>query len=391
MEIYSDRQQQLAPAEPDAKVNSGVGQVDPQVATRYVGLTLEKLIPSPDQLPKAAAEQVITRLATLEGGQPPVLQDGKTVGAREGPSVAGLPTQTQPGQPSQPSQPSQPLDRSLGDKAPQPQGISTPPNSAFGVPSAPNLEEKGFNNAGAGKRSGEAGSGEAAGRPIGLPLVGAGGDQVERSPAVIRWRPNGGGRSLELSLVPQPGQTVGNVLREVAAGSVEFPSLALGPRALVDPKVRLDLKTPTGDPGGAKPHEVRLVGRAESVAIGGRQSIASDDKVTPDAVLTPLAGAPPTRHEQELAASRSLAGQMVAEMLILARLRRRPARDPLFDGDDDLTGTAQAAQISLRNLYPFWSYPIEFDMRVARYIKSRRRDKRRAKKDDQDERQDQQP
>jgi hypothetical protein len=82
---------------------------------------------------------------------------------------------------------------------------------------------------------------------------------------------------------------------------------------------------------------------------------------------------------------------MVAEMLILARLRRRPARDPLFDGDDDLTGTAQAAQISLRNLYPFWSYPIEFDMRVARYIKSRRRDKRRAKKDEQDERQDQQP
>lgn len=385
MEIYSDRQQQLAPAEPDAKVSSGVGPEDPQVATRYVGLTLEKLIPSPNQLPKAAAEQVITRLATPEGGQPPVLQDGKTVGTPEGPSVVGRPPQTQPGQPSQP------LDRSLGDKAPQPQGISTPPNSAFGVPSAPNLEEKGFNNPGAGKRSGEAGSGEAAGRPIGLPLVGAGGDQVGRSPAMIGWRRNGGGRGLEFSLAPQPGQTVGNGLREVATGSVEFPSLALGPSALVDPKVRWDLKTPTGDPGGAKPHEVRLVGKAESVAIGGRQSIASDDKVTPDAVLIPLAGAPPTRHEQELAASRSLAGQMVAEMLILARLRRRPARDPLFDGDDDLTGTAQAAQISLRNLYPFWSYPIEFDMRVARYIKSRRRDKRRAKKDDQDERQDQQP
>lgn len=330
MEIYSDRQQQLAPAEPDAKVSSGVGPEDPQVATRYVGLTLEKLIPSPDQLPKAAAEQVITRLATLEGGQPPVLQDGKTVGTPEGPSVAGLPTQTQP---SQPSQPSQPLDRSLGDKAPQPQGISTPPNSAFGVPSAPNLEEKGFNNAGAGKGSGEAGSGEAAGRSIGLPLVGPGGDQLGRSPAPIGWRPNDGGRSLELSLAPQPGQTVGNGLREVATGSVEFPSLALGPSALVDPKVRLDVKTPPGDPGGAKPHEVRLVGKAESVAIGGRQSIASDDKVTPDAVLIPLAGAPPTRHEQELVATRSLEGQMVAEMLILARLRRRPARDPPFDGE----------------------------------------------------------
>ena len=376
MDISIDRQELLAPVALDA--DAGGGLADPEVAARYVGLTLDASPGPGGQVPKAGSQPATARSAMLDGGQALALQDGKAVGIPDEPIVVGLPAQTQPGQP---------VGLSLGDKGPQPQGIPpTPPNSAVGVSPVTNLEDRGFNNAGAGQ-----GPGEAGGRSIGLPLVGASGDQVGRSPAMIGWRPNDGGSGLEFSLTPQPGQALVNGFREVVTGSVEFPALAPGPSAFADPRARLDLKIPPGDPGGSKPHEVRLVGRAESVAIGGRQSIASDDKATPDAVLIPLAGALPTRHEQELVAIRSLEGQMVAEMLILVRLRRRPYRDLLLDGDYDLAGTAQTAQISLRNLYPSWDYPIEFNMRVARYIKSRRRDKRRAKKDEQDERQDQQP
>jgi hypothetical protein len=167
------------------------------------------------------------------------------------------------------------------------------------------------------------------------------------------------------------------------------PSPGSSASAFGDPSGRLDILRPAGDPGVKTNPEGLFSVSAKSGVIGAREGVVSDDKMTPGALLFPGVHALAESDERELAALRALESQWIAEMLILARLRRRSVRDPLLDANADVSETAKTAQASLKNLFPAWYYPIEFNMRVARYIKARRRDKRRAKKDDQDERQDQ--
>ena len=364
MEIGIDRQEPPAPVTSES--DAGAGLADPEVAARYVGMTLDASFAPGDQASKAGSGPANGR-ATPGGAFG--LPEGKTVGIPEGPSLTGAPLQTQPAPPG---------GRDLGDTAVH--GQPAPPKPVAGASPSPYLADRDFGNPKVAQ-----GSGEFVGRSATVPALGPGGEQVDPSQVQVEGRPT---RGIGFPFPDQPEQSFANGFGDVIVRAVGLSLLYSIPRVFGETGTRVDTLRPAGDPDEKSNPEGLFSVKSGLRAIGAREGAASDDKVTPDVVLFHGAKALPTRYEQELAATRSLESQWVAEMLILARLRRRHLRDPV-DAEFDVVETAKTAPISLRNPYPSWNYPIEFDMRVARYIKSRRRDKRRAKKDDQDERQDQ--